>query len=120
MYRLPIALTWARLVLVLALVAISWAATTSAQIAGADRLSDKLLHALAFAGLAALAHAAFPARRQFAVAIGGLLAYGFAIELVQSRLPYRSYELRDLLADAVGLGGYVLASLVVGRLSRSA
>lgn len=116
MPSIPLPRGWARLLLVAALAATAWAATTSRHIAAADVFSDKLLHAVAFAGLAALAHSAFPLRGQFALSLMGLLGYGFAIELVQSRLPYRSYELFDLLADAVGLGAYVVASAVLGRL----
>lgn len=105
---LPLGQQWARLLLVAALVSISWAATTSVSVPATEELSDKLLHALAFGALATIAHAAFPGGRGLVWSMPLLLFYGFAIELVQSRLPYRSFEWLDLAADAAGLGAYLL------------
>jgi VanZ family protein len=67
--------------------------------------TDKLLHALAFAGLSALVFFALTdvkARRRQIVAACVSTAAGALLELVQSALPYRSADLLDLLADAVG------------------
>jgi len=76
---------------------------------------DKVGHALAFAGLAALvafALAKLPLRRRLMSAASASTAVGGLLELVQSALPYRSAEWLDLLADAIGavLGALVLAS----------
>jgi VanZ family protein len=62
---------------------------------------DKTNHLLAFSALAFLGRGAFPGR---AVAVlGGLLAYGGLIEVLQSFTPDRSAEWADLLADVMGL-----------------
>lgn len=62
---------------------------------------DKANHAIAFAVLAVLGFAAYPARA--AGVLAGLLAYGALIELLQGLTAYRSAEALDLLADGVGL-----------------
>lgn len=105
---LPVPRRWARLLLVMALLATSWATTTAASIPGAQDLSDKLLHALAFGALMTLGHAAFPGVRGVLLMLPLLSLYGFAIELVQARLPYRSFELLDWVADMAGLLGYLI------------
>jgi VanZ family protein len=79
--------------------------------------SDKLHHALAYSVLmlyfGKLAGAGW--QRRLAVA-GGLLAYGIAIELLQSQLPPRTAELADLAAN---LGGMAIGALLLRtRLSR--
>lgn len=76
--------------------------------------TDKLLHAVAFAGLAGLIAFALPEvrdRRRQGFAAGVSTAVGALLELVQSALPYRSADVLDLLADAVGavLGALVMA-----------
>lgn len=76
---------------------------------GGARHGDKVMHALAFAGMAVVAFRALThalpdtavrpralSAAAFSVAVGGLL------ELVQSLLPYRSAEWLDLVADAAG------------------
>jgi len=69
---------------------------------------DKANHALAFAVLAALGLAAYPARA--ARVLPGLLALGALIELLQSLTGYRAAEWLDLAADAAGLvAGWLLA-----------
>lgn len=69
---------------------------------------DKWLHALAYAGLASsLAYAGLPEtdvpeRRAVAAAFLLAVGYGVGIELVQSTLPYRAFDLLDVLSNAVG------------------
>jgi VanZ family protein len=74
--------------------------------------TDKLLHAGAFAGLSALIALALVdlalSRRQLVAAVAST-AVGALLELVQSALPYRSAELLDLVADAIGAVLGVLA-----------
>jgi VanZ family protein len=67
-------------------------------------LSDKFFHALAFFILMIWFSGLFRTRYLPYVAIS-LLAYGGLIELVQSRLPYRTAEIADLIFD---LGGILL------------
>lgn len=62
---------------------------------------DKANHAMAFAVLAVLGFAAYPARTVGVLL--GLLAYGALIELLQGLTAYRSAEALDVLADTVGL-----------------
>lgn len=64
-------------------------------------VSDKLNHALAYTVL--MLYFGQLARRRLAV-VAGLLAYGIAIEGLQSLLPPRSAEFADLLANCVGMG----------------
>ena len=71
---------------------------------------DKLVHFVLFVGLAVLGfwnRASVPAVMLFAVALAGVL------ELIQGPLPYRSAELLDFVAGAVGgVGGVALAVLL--------
>jgi LPXTG-motif cell wall-anchored protein len=72
---------------------------------------DKANHALAFAVLAVLGLAAYPARA--ARVLPGLLAFGAVIEVLQSLTGYRAAEWLDLLADGAGLlAGWQLAPWV--------
>jgi VanZ family protein len=67
--------------------------------------TDKLLHALAFAGLAVLALFGLSSgslRRRQVVAVCLSTGAGGLLELIQLALPYRSGDWLDLLADAVG------------------
>jgi VanZ family protein len=75
---------------------------------------DKANHLLAFAGpMFAGCAAGWPARRLAAA----LLAYGGAIELLQTRLPPRSGDWADWLADAAGIAlGALLARAWAGLL----
>lgn len=65
--------------------------------------SDKTLHILAFAVLAALGCLAFP-RMRLLILILGLAAFGAVIELVQA-IPvlHRDSQLADLVADVVAV-----------------
>ena len=77
---------------------------------------DKLRHVFAFATLAAVAALGWPpgVRQSRLIAIG-LLAYGLAIELVQSQLPTRSASVADWMMDGVGVA---LGLLLMQRLRR--
>jgi VanZ family protein len=80
--------------------------------------SDKLNHALAYSVLmlyfGQLVGGGW--RRRLAVA-AGLLAYGIAIELLQSQLPPRTAELADLAANIGGMAiGALLLRTALGRL----
>jgi VanZ family protein len=67
------------------------------------RVSDILLHAAAFTYLtAALWFAHHPSDRGWKPA-AWLMAYGIAIELIQSFEPTRSAEFKDLAVDAIGI-----------------
>jgi VanZ family protein len=69
--------------------------------------ADKILHAMAFAGLSFIGGLAYPLRI-FIVAIF-LVFLGAAIEIAQGFTPDRSPELFDFLADSVGISLGLLA-----------
>jgi VanZ family protein len=69
---------------------------------------DKIMHALAFCALSFLADFSFPEEGFGFRKIALLTGYGILIEIVQSFLPWRSAEVSDLLADASGMGVYLL------------
>lgn len=86
---------------------------------GAQRLNDKLLHFIGFGIVAWLWCRAcrhlFPAASAHRAALRGALAstvLGALLELWQAFLPYRSAELLDWLADALGavLGALLTAA----------
>lgn len=83
----------------------------------APKHADKVMHALAFGFMQIVVLRAvrfeiarIPARRQNLVAFVLAVAAGAVLEIVQSFTPYRSAELLDLVADAVGAG---IVALVV-------
>lgn len=89
---------------------------------GAQRLNDKLLHFIGFGGAAWLWCRAFrylsPATAARTVAVRGGLAstaLGALLELWQALLPYRSAELLDWVADALGA---LLVALLMATLWR--
>ena len=76
---------------------------------------DKIAHVAAFACLAFAACRAW-AGRPHAVVLG-LLAYGVAIEILQTLTPLRSASLTDVVADLAGavLGVVLARTLAWGR-----
>ena len=82
----------------------------------AENINDKVSHLLAFLALAIVADYSFP-EKDFIVSKGlPLLAYGIGIEIVQYFLPYRSFSVLDMIADAMGLLVYVLVIPVLNRI----
>jgi VanZ family protein len=65
---------------------------------------DKIEHALGYFVLAAYAVMLFDRGRPLAFAIAGLLAFGAMIEGLQALVPWRSAELMDWIANAIGVG----------------
>lgn len=98
-----------RLVLATTLVAISYLATTSVSVPVVGRVNDKIEHAFAFFTLALLVDFSWPESGFGPAKILFLLGYGLAIEITQYFLPYRTFSLFDLGADAVGLFLYRVA-----------
>ena len=66
------------------------------------KLSDKVLHVVAFALLALWFSGQF-SRRSFVGLAAGLLAFGGLVEVLQGMTTYRSAEWLDLTADAGGI-----------------
>ena len=94
-----------RVLLVVALLAIFFLATTRLKIPVAGDMDDKVNHVIAFFVLALLVDFSFPAWT-FRTKVLVLIAYGLSIEITQAYLPYRSCSLFDLGADAGGLALY--------------
>ena len=111
----PIALSLIRVALVAALISVSTLAVIPLSQALAQELSDKLAHGLAFLVLAFLADRSLPRIAFVPWIAAGLLVYGLAIELIQARLPYRTFSWADFAADAAGLAVYAVAAWVVSR-----
>ncbi len=104
-----------RILLVVALIATAWLCTTPVDYSGETGINDKLAHVLTFLALGLLADRAFPARAFDWTLWLPLLGYGLTIECIQYFLPYRSFSLADLAADAAGLLLYRLALTVPVR-----
>ncbi len=98
-----------RVALLTALTAIMYLATTPSDFPMTENLNDKLSHILAFYVLALLLDFSFPEGRFDFSKAATLLGYGFLIESVQYLLPYRTFSLFDLSADAVGLLVYTFS-----------
>ena len=78
--------------------------------------SDWLLHGIGYAVLGFLAVAA---GMRWPVAVVSVTGFGVMLELAQGALGYRSFEITDMVADAVGAGlGVLLGSLVLAPLWR--
>ena len=77
---------------------------------------DKIQHLVAFFTLIMLADYAWPHTPFNLRKVMALLAYGFALELVQSQLPYREFSLLDFLADGGGILLYFFTIPVLQRL----
>ncbi len=78
---------------------------------GDFRGEDKLLHLLAYGGVTAWFLQIFHRPRAMLAWAALFFALGAAVEAVQAWLPLRSADLRDLLADGLGIGGALLLSL---------
>ncbi|MAR92935.1 MAG: VanZ family protein [Pseudomonadota bacterium] len=119
MFFLPLTahqITWLfRLALLVNLLVISWLAVTGAPLRVPAVLGDKVNHFAAFFVLAYCLDRGFPNHRFLLSKLWLLLAYGAAIELVQSRLPHRDFSLLDLAVDALAIGCYWVLR---GRLRR--
>jgi len=69
-------------------------------------INDKLNHIFAFFILALLSDFSFPAQKFNLCILLLLLGYGVIIEIIQYFLPFRTFSLFDVAADAIGLGLY--------------
>lgn len=91
-----------RAVLVVSAAAILFLATTSEPYPIPASANDKVNHVLAFIQLTVVARLAWPGLGRLWI-IPGLLGFGLAIEVVQAQLPYRTFAVSDIVADAVGI-----------------
>ncbi|WP_199174214.1 VanZ family protein [Roseateles chitinivorans] len=104
-----------RLLFLAVVLGASWLAFSPHPPRVADLGWDKANHFAAFGTLAIVGmqcFAAGPRRRWIVLAM--LLAYGVLIELVQSQIPGRDAEARDVLADMIGASiGVALHALLM-------
>lgn len=96
-----------------ALVAVAWTSLLPPDDLPPDMgISDKVVHALAYTALGALA---VLSSIRWPVAIALVVAFGLLLEILQGLSGYRSFEWADLLADAVGAAVGALLTVVVTR-----
>lgn len=98
-----------RVVLFIALGAITFLATTRQDYSLAREISDKANHILAFYVLTFLVDFSFPERELGLPKILLVFMYGLLIEIIQGFLPDRTPSLLDLFADAAGIAMYKLS-----------
>jgi VanZ family protein len=109
-----------RLLLALLLAVVSWFAFRPGPTPDSIQQLDKLRHVWAFSTLAFVASlGGNPSLGHAGRVAVGLMAYGLAIELIQSQLPSRTASVADLLADAAGVAIGLLLVLAVRRLPTS-
>lgn len=105
----------ARIGVVAWLLVVVWASLVPSQdVPGATAMSDKAWHALAYAVLGALGTLALRPPRPVLVLVAAI-AIGLALELAQAATGYRTFDLVDLLADALGALAGVLVAVGVRR-----
>ena len=76
-----------------------------------DFFWDKANHAIAYAAIAGWWAALVPGRRWKAAALA--MTFGLSMEFAQAVLPYRAFELADMVANGVGVVIGLLLSLVL-------
>lgn len=91
-----------RVTLVISATAVLYLATTSEPYPVPSSDNDKLNHLLAFLQLTIVTRLAWPGLNRLWIACG-LLAFGVSIEIVQAQLPYRTFAVADIVADALGI-----------------
>lgn len=103
----------ARVALVGCVVGISWASLLPPdQIPSGPAVSDKVLHALGYALLGALAVASGV---RWLPAVALVIGIGLVLEVAQHMTGYRTFEWADLAADAAGAAfGATVMSLLLG------
>ena len=106
-----------RLVLSLSLLITSWLALTPSPVPLQESVNDKFAHGATFLLLSFLVHASWPQRPFLGKPLLLLASYGLLIEAVQYFIPNRFFSLLDILADAAGIGLYLLLMPFINRLS---
>lgn len=105
----------ARVLLIASLAAVTWTSLAPAdRLPATPNVSDKVLHVAAYALLGVVAALA-QRRPRVLPTIVLLTAFGLVIEVLQGRTGYRDFDLRDLLADALGAAVGALLVAVLRR-----
>jgi len=95
-----------RLALLASLAVVMHLATTKINYPVIENMNDKVNHIFAFYVLGFLADFSFPRNKLGLSKVLPLLGFGLLIEVIQYFLPYRTFSLYDLAADAAGLAVY--------------
>jgi VanZ family protein len=112
---------WVWVVFVCLVVAGSLLPGTSPAIAFLSRISDTLLHFLAYLVLGLLPIMWAQSRREAIFTALCMVALGLALECGQTFVPGRAFQFKDFLADDLGvLSGVLVGVLLVRFPSRSA
>lgn len=75
--------------------------------------NDKLLHFLAFGGLALLAARIAQSFAEQAIWLSGLVLAGWAIEALQNLVPGRKFCWRDMAANVAGIASAAVVSSLI-------
>jgi VanZ family protein len=115
--RAAAALLLARLGLLAWVAFVLWSSLAPASMVPlAANVSDKVLHAMAYGLLAALATLSLKHPRPLVVLVT-VVAFGLLLEVLQRQTGYRTFEWTDLLADAVGAVVGITAALIARDVS---
>ena len=77
--------------------------------------SDKLEHLLAYGSLMFWFSQLYPTTRMRLAYAAGFIAMGITLEFVQRQLPYRSFEVLDMVANSIGVLLGWAAALIIPR-----
>lgn len=102
MSRSTVGLVAARVALLASMTFVVWSSLAPVEdVPLATDVSDKVLHAVGYAVLGALAFLSLRSPRPLH-ALLAVTGFGLVMELLQRQTGYRSFEWTDLLADAIG------------------
>jgi len=104
-----------RTFLTAAVLGILFLATTPLACPIVSVINDKLNHVAAFFMLAMLTDFSFPETKNRLALLLALLSYGVAIEIIQHFLPWRTFSLLDVAADALGIACGQMALLFLKK-----
>jgi len=106
-----------RCVAVATVVIITWMALRSGSAPAVMSIWDKLNHFAAFFVLACLFDTSCYWRVRSWLLLMGLMSYGAFIECAQMTLTYRDASILDILANGVGVGGYIVIKTMAMRMA---
>ena len=102
-----------KLALVIAIIVVSYLVFSKPTYPQAFAHMDKVGHLGSFFALSYLAHSAFKPKWYYLCS--ALASYAILIELIQSRLPYRSASVADVMADFAGIGLFYLVNFSMNK-----
>lgn len=106
MYNLTIK---CRIALVVTLTVITYLSTTEIDHSAIQSMNDKFNHVVAFYIVSFFVDFSFPKTKFNWLKATSIFAYGMAIEVIQSYLPFRMFSVLDLFANALGIVVFLLS-----------